>query len=66
MSTSWTVDDARQLYAVPHWSDGYVDVDAAGHIVMLPHGARGPALPLPQIVAQARAQGLRLPLLVRF
>ena len=66
MSTSWTVDDARQLYAVPHWSDGYVDVDAAGHVVMRPHGARGPALPLPQIVAQARAQGLRLPLLVRF
>jgi len=66
MSTPWTVEDARQLYAVPHWSDGYVDVDAGGDIVMRPRGAQGPSLSLPQIVRQARAQGLRLPLLVRF
>ena len=66
MSTPWTVDDARLLYAVPYWSDGYVDVDADGRIVMRPQGAGGPSLPLPQIVEQARAQGLRLPLLVRF
>ncbi|MGN2248451.1 biosynthetic arginine decarboxylase [Frateuria sp. GZRe14] len=66
MSTSWTVDDARQLYAVPYWSDGYVDIDAQGGIVMRPRGANGPSLSLPQIVEQARAQGLRLPLLVRF
>ncbi|HEY0199628.1 MAG TPA: arginine decarboxylase [Rhodanobacter sp.] len=66
MSIHWTTDTARQTYAVPHWSDGYVDVDTAGHIVMRPHGARGPALSLPHIVERARANGLRLPLLVRF
>src|SRR3569623_3593437 len=66
MSTSWTVDDARQLYAVPYWSDGYVDIDAQGGIVLRPRGANGPSLTLPQIVDQAKAQGLRLPLLVRF
>ena len=66
MPESWTVEAARQLYAVPYWSDGYVDVDTAGHVVMRPRGARGPSLSLPQIVEQARAQGLRLPLLVRF
>ncbi len=66
MSTAWTVDDARRTYAVPHWGDGYVDVNAAGHIVMRPRGAAGPALSLPVIVDRACAQGLRLPLLVRF
>jgi arginine decarboxylase len=66
MSTSWSVDDARLLYAVPYWSDGYVDIDARGGIVMRPRGAQGPSLSLPQIVDQAKAQGLRLPLLVRF
>jgi arginine decarboxylase len=66
MSTSWSVDDARLLYAVPYWSDGYVDIDARGGIVMRPRGAQGPSLSLPQIVGQAKAQGLRLPLLVRF
>lgn len=66
MANHWTIDTARHTYAVPHWSDGYVDVDAAGQIVMRPRGAHGPALALPQIVDRARAEGLRLPLLVRF
>jgi arginine decarboxylase len=66
MSKPWTVDSARHTYAVNHWSDGYVDVDRAGDIVMRPRGAQGPALPLPAIVERARAEGLRLPLLVRF
>ncbi len=66
MASSWNSAAARHTYAVPHWSDGYVDVGDAGEIVMRPRGAAGPALSLPQIVGQARAEGLRLPLLVRF
>ncbi|MGO4702688.1 biosynthetic arginine decarboxylase [Dyella sp. 2RAB6] len=66
MSKHWNAAAARHTYAVPHWSDGYVDVDDNGHIVMRPRGAGGPALSLPSIVDRARAEGLRLPLLVRF
>jgi arginine decarboxylase len=66
MSNHWNTDSARHTYAVPHWSDGYVDVNPAGEIVMRPRGAGGPALSLPQIVERARDEGLRLPLLVRF
>ncbi|GAB3790919.1 arginine decarboxylase [Dyella agri] len=66
MSKRWTVADARHTYAVAHWGDGYVDVSDAGEIAIRPHGARGPALPLPAIVERARGEGLRLPLLVRF
>jgi arginine decarboxylase len=66
MSNSWNTDTARHTYAVPYWSDGYVDVSEAGEIVMRPRGATGPALSLPQIVDRARSDGLRLPLLVRF
>ena len=66
MSKRWTVADARHTYAVAHWGDGYVDVGVAGEIAIRPHGARGPALSLPAIVERARAEGLRLPLLVRF
>lgn len=64
--TPWNIAASRHTYAIPHWGDGYVDVDAAGHIVMRPRGANGPALSLPAIVDRARAEGLRLPLLVRF
>jgi arginine decarboxylase len=66
MSNHWNTDSARHTYAVPHWGDGYVDVSGSGEIVMRPRGANGPALSLPQIVERARAEGLRLPLLVRF
>lgn len=66
MTRSWNTAAARHTYAVPHWSDGYVDVSDAGEIVMRPHGLKGPTLSLPQIVRQACDEGLRLPLLVRF
>lgn len=66
MAKQWSTDAARDTYAMAHWGDGYVDVDVAGDIVIRPRGPTGPALALPGIVARARAEGLRLPLLVRF
>ena len=66
MTTRWSIDAARYTYAVPHWGDGYVDVNDAGEITVRPQGERGPTLRLPELVEEARAQGLRLPLLVRF
>ena len=62
----WSTDHARKTYSVPHWAEGYFDVDAAGRIVVSPKGARGPVIPLPEVVDAARAQGAQLPLLVRF
>ncbi len=66
MTTSWTVAKARERYAIPHWGEGYFDVDAAGRVVVSPRGADGPALPLAELVEAARARGSRLPLLLRF
>lgn len=66
MANAWNIDVARHTYAVPYWGDGYVDVNDAGHIVIRPHGPSGPGFSLPEIVERARAEGLRLPLLVRF
>ncbi|MDC8014330.1 biosynthetic arginine decarboxylase [Tahibacter soli] len=66
MTTLWNVERARERYAVPHWGEGYFDIDAAGRVLAQPTGAGGPRLALDDIVAQAAAQGSRLPLLVRF
>ncbi|TXH83564.1 MAG: arginine decarboxylase [Pseudoxanthomonas sp.] len=63
---SWSTDHARKTYSVPHWAEGYFDVDAAGRIVVSPKGTQGPVIPLPEVVDAARAQGAQLPLLVRF
>ena len=44
---SWSLDQARKTYSIPHWSEGYFDVDAAGRVVVSPKGAHGPVIPLP-------------------
>ncbi len=64
--TDWSIDHARKTYSIPHWSEGYYDVDAAGRIVVRPLGADGLAIPLPEIVDAAMQRGAKLPLLVRF
>ena len=64
--SDWSIDQARATYSVPHWSEGYFDVDGAGRVVVRPRGEAGPTVALPDVVDAARADGARLPLLVRF
>ena len=63
---AWSLDRARHTYSIPYWSDGYFDVDDQGRMCALPRGAGGPMLALPEILEQATATGLKLPLLLRF
>ena len=64
--TAWSIDHARKTYSIPHWSEGYFDVDGDGRVVVRPLGGAGAAIPLPEIVDKALARGAKLPLLVRF
>ncbi|MEO6170778.1 MAG: arginine decarboxylase [Lysobacter sp.] len=64
--SDWSIDQARKTYSIPHWSEGYFDVDGRGRVVVRPTGATGPSVVLPEVVDQARANGAKLPLLVRF
>ena len=63
----WTLQDARETYAIPHWSDGYFDIDAQGRLIARPwrDPARG-EIPLPELVTAIEREGLALPVLVRF
>ena len=64
--SDWSADQARKTYSIPHWADGFFDVDAAGRVTVRPQGAAGPAIVLPEVVDSARAAGAKLPLLLRF
>lgn len=55
----WTPDDSAALYNLQAWGAGYFGVDADGRLQV-----QGTALT--EVVEAARAQGLRLPLLLRF
>jgi len=63
---AWSVDDAKQLYSLPFWSEGYFDVDNRGRVCAQPLGPEGPRLPIPELIERACADGVKLPLLLRF
>jgi arginine decarboxylase len=65
-AAAWTIDDARDLYLVRRWGSGYFDADDTGMMVVQPDGARGPKVPIADVVAAAKQEGLSTPLLIRF
>ncbi len=58
---------ALQTWNIPHWSEGYVDIAADGELLIHPRG-RGDerSVGLAALLEQLRAQGQRLPVLIRF
>ena len=64
--SDWSVQRARRTYSVPYWGEGYFDIDARGRALAQPRGPEGPSIVIDEVVEAARANGLRLPLLLRF
>ncbi len=64
--SDWDIERARQTYSIPHWGEGYFDVDPAGRMLVRPTREGGPSLVLPEVVDAALALGQKLPLLLRF
>lgn len=56
-----------QVYNIPHWSDGYIDVNAAGEVLVRPHRqSRDSHIRLPELISRLTSQGVALPVLIRF
>ncbi len=63
---TWTLDDARELYNVEGWGVGYFDVNESGNLSIFPTREEGRGLDLFDIAMDFKAQGVDLPLLLRF
>jgi arginine decarboxylase len=63
----WTIDSARTLYNIEGWGIGYFDINEQGHVVVRPD-AENPTreLDLFELANDLEAQGVGLPLLLRF
>src|SRR5665647_2294920 len=63
----WTIESARTLYNIEGWGIGYFDINEQGHVVVRPD-AENPAreLDLFELANDLEAQGVGLPLLLRF
>ncbi|MCC2656280.1 MAG: biosynthetic arginine decarboxylase [Panacagrimonas sp.] len=63
----WTPSQARGLYNMPNWGEGYFDVSDAGNVVVRPFRERSPgAVDLHELALRLPGEGLELPVLVRF
>jgi arginine decarboxylase len=62
----WDIDAARALYNIHRWGAKYFDINEAGHVVARPLQDAGVAVDLTDVIEEAKARGLKFPLLIRF
>src|SRR2546427_7225087 len=65
-SRPWDIQSARSLYNIDRWGAKYFDINEAGHVVATPLQEAGAAVELSDVVEEAKARGLKFPLLIRF
>jgi arginine decarboxylase len=63
---AWTIDDSRELYNIEGWGIGYFDINEKGHVTVHPTKEPERGLDLFEIAMDLDAQGVGLPLLLRF
>jgi arginine decarboxylase len=63
---TWTIDDSRDLYNVDGWGVGYFGINDKGHVTVHPTKDPERGLDLFEIAMDLEAQGVGLPLLLRF
>jgi arginine decarboxylase len=62
----WTAARAATIYNVPQWGEGYFGVSDAGNVTVAPRRDAGPQIDLAALAQRLPAEGLDLPVLVRF
>jgi len=62
----WDIQAARAMYNIDRWGAKYFDIDEDGHVVARPLQENGIAVDINDVVEEAKARGLRFPLLIRF
>ncbi|HEX5787128.1 MAG TPA: biosynthetic arginine decarboxylase [Woeseiaceae bacterium] len=66
VADGWTIADARALYRIPAWSDGFFDVNEAGHVVVRPIDGNDLTIDIQDVLAETQSRNIRFPLLLRF
>jgi arginine decarboxylase len=64
---NWTLQQARDTYAIEHWGEGYFDINDQGHVVAYPNkDPEQGTIDLIDVATTIHQEGLSLPVLVRF
>src|SRR2546422_7774143 len=62
----WSIESARGLYNVHRWGAKYFDINEAGRVVAKPQRDAGASVDLTDVIEEAKARGLKFPVLIRF
>src|ERR1051325_6653658 len=62
----WDIQDARNLYNIQSWGAKYFDINEAGHVIARPLQENGASVEINDVIEEARARGLKFPVLIRF
>jgi len=63
---SWNVQSARTLYNVDRWGAKYFDINEQGNVAVTPLQEAGASVDITDVIEEAKARGLKFPLLIRF
>ena len=66
IAETWSIDDSRELYNVDGWGIGYFGVNDKGHVTVHPTKEESRGIDLYEFAVDMEAQGVGLPLLLRF
>src|SRR5947207_8422350 len=62
----WSIQHARNLYSIQRWGAKYFDINEAGRVVARPLQDMGAQVDLTDVIEEAKARGLKFPVLIRF
>src|SRR5258708_25361118 len=62
----WDIRQARNLYNVHRWGAEYFDISESGRVIAKPLRDAGAAVDLTDVIEEAKARGLKFPVLIRF
>jgi arginine decarboxylase len=65
-SPPWDIQAARNLYNIQRWGAKYFDINDAGRVVARPLHENGASVEINDVIEEARARGLKFPVLIRF
>src|SRR3954464_11006160 len=62
----WDIQAARSLYNIDRWGAKYFDINENGRVICSPLHDGGASVDLNDVIEEAKARGLRFPVLIRF
>jgi arginine decarboxylase len=66
-NTTWTIDDAEELYGVNRWGAGYFSIGDNGNIKIAPnHRIPDVTIDMKDVIDEIRAEGIQFPAVIRF